>query len=78
MRKIIIIFFLQFVHEKRNNGLDEKFKDIKLNQGIAHENREKLKQVEYDLNESKKELEKVRDSLILHYHRILNEGVDTR
>jgi hypothetical protein len=53
-------------------------KEIKLNQEILHGMREKLKKIEENLKEHKTELEKVRQSLILHYHRILNEGKDTR
>jgi len=49
-----------------------------LNQEILREKRDKLNKIEEELNEYKTELEKVRDALILHYHRILSEGKDTR
>ena len=78
MIQILFYTIFKFVHGKRNTGLEEKSKELKLNQASTTENRERLNNVENDLCGLKKELEKIRDSLILHYHRLLNEGQDTR
>lgn len=63
---------------QRDKDLQALRKEIEVKKAIRDQLKLRTQEVKEDIKKYKEEMEIIRNKLMLHYHTLLNEGVDTR
>lgn len=63
---------------QRDRDLQILRKEIENKKELRDELKQRAQEIKEDIKKYKEEMESIRNKLMLHYHTILNEGIDTR
>jgi len=76
MHRLLVL--MQKEKDRREHEMEDYQKKIKEYIQIKNQNKRELEMIENNLKNFHSELSVIKNELMLHYHKILNEGLDTR